>query len=457
MYNRPVRSCVVLASVLGACGYPALPALTDAPTGDDAPIDAPAIVRAEVARVPVTRNRDIDLLFVIDDSSGMVANQTSLKNAWLRFENEITALDGSLPNVHIGVVSTDLGTKGAGDASAGPPIGNGPGSCSGTGKSGNLQTNGTSLITGTFIADTKNTDGTRNKNYTGTLDGAFGAIASVGESGCGFEQPIQAAKSALANNSANVGFLRVNAGLAIIVLTDEDDCSMAHSTLLGTDTATLGPLTSFRCTRFGVTCDGGGTTTDEMNTVGTKSQCHSNEASAFLTPIGDFATFFAGLKTDPSNVIFAGIMAPTTPFGVEPRTVGTMTSPGLAHSCPGAVFGDPAVRLDEMASKYARHTTQSICSSDFSEQLLDVARQVRGVMGDPCLTQEIAQPADCVVVDKVGTTTTPVPACGPSAPTNCFQLVADAAACSLPSHLRLDVTRSAAPPANLVTIVNCKL
>ena len=79
-------------------------------------------------------------------------------------------------------------------------------------------------------------------NYSGTLAGAFSAMASLGASGCGFEQPLQAAKNALNNNPANAGFLRPNASLALFFVTDEDDCSISHSTILGSDTTTFGPL-----------------------------------------------------------------------------------------------------------------------------------------------------------------------------------------------------------------------
>jgi hypothetical protein len=96
--------------------------------------------RVEYKDIPVTVNRDIDILFVIDDSPSMLDKQTNLKNNFPNFINVLNTIEGGLPNVHIGVVSSDLGTKGAGDQTAGPGIGSGPGSCSGSGKSGNLVT-----------------------------------------------------------------------------------------------------------------------------------------------------------------------------------------------------------------------------------------------------------------------------------------------------------------------------
>lgn len=58
----------------------------------------------------------------------------NLKNNFPAFINELNALPDGLPNVHIAVVSTDL-------------------------QGGNLQTNGTTLVSGSSISDTKNTDG----------------------------------------------------------------------------------------------------------------------------------------------------------------------------------------------------------------------------------------------------------------------------------------------------------
>ena len=92
---------------------------------DGSTIDAAPDGRSEVARVSVTPNLDVDMLYVIDDSPSMTDKQTTLKNAFPAFVNELSSLDGGLPNVHIGVITTDVGTKGADDATAGNPIGGG--------------------------------------------------------------------------------------------------------------------------------------------------------------------------------------------------------------------------------------------------------------------------------------------------------------------------------------------
>jgi hypothetical protein len=337
--------------------------------------------------------------------------------------------------------------------------------CSGAGEAGALQANGATQIQGNFIIDSHNPDGTRTTNYTGTLADAFRALASVGSAGCAFDQSIEAAKLALNNSPSNVGFMRPGANLGIIFLTDDDDCSIAHSTLMSNDTATLGPLASFRCTRFGVTCDQGGTTTDEMNTVGVKTGCHSNESDQYLTRVADYTSFFKGLKHDPRTVLAAAMAGDPTPFAIElraPPTGGTPI-PALAHSCMytdssgGTEVADPAVRLNQLVGSFDRHQVASVCSTDLSTPMADVARQIGSMVGSPCLTQAIAEPAVCEVFDETfAMPPVEIPECGGNV-TPCYTIAPDPAACPDLQHLKVSVTRTAAPPADTMVSVRCAI
>src|SRR5579859_5200589 len=94
--------------------------------------------RVEAKDIPVNINRDLDLLFLIDDSPSMKDKQNNLADNFPHFIDVLKSIPGGLPNIHIGVTTSDLGTKGAADSTPGPavpPLGNG--GCSGTGKSGN--------------------------------------------------------------------------------------------------------------------------------------------------------------------------------------------------------------------------------------------------------------------------------------------------------------------------------
>jgi hypothetical protein len=484
---RPMRNAVTTSSFFGLATLGLL-ALAGCPDRTISEVN-PQQGRVEYKDIPVTVNRDIDILFVIDDSPSMLDKQTNLKNNFPNFIQVLNSIEGGLPNVHLGVVSSDLGTKGALDASPGPGIGNGPGACSSNGKNGNLQTNGSTLVSGTFISDTKNTDNTRNKNYTGSLEAAFSAIASLGAAGCGFEQHIEAAKRAVNNNPSNAGFVRQTAYLALIFIQDEDDCSMAHSTLVGADTGTLGPLQSFRCNRFGHKCSVGGTTPDQMNTPGVKSGCSSNDASTYLTNIEEYVDYFKGLKSDPANVIVAAIAGPDEPplapqpYEVEKRVPpnGGAEIPAVAHSCSyvGGTgqpeVADPSVRLLEFLNQFPnRNTYSTICQQDLSGALTQIAALLRTVIGSPCIEGNLAdvdpntpgEQYDCSVSDvrnfgKANQTESVLPQCNntgtPASSTNkpCWSIITDTMNCMTEPNLTLKIERNEAPAQDTHVISYC--
>ena len=62
--------------------------------------------------------RDIDILFMIDNSPSMQEEQTNLQKNFPVFMDALKKIPGGLPNVHIGVVSSDLGA-------GSKPLGNG--------------------------------------------------------------------------------------------------------------------------------------------------------------------------------------------------------------------------------------------------------------------------------------------------------------------------------------------
>ena len=77
----------------------------------------------------------------------------------------------------------------------------------------------------TFISDAHGV-----VNYTGSIEDVFRCIAPLGDVGCAFEQPFGADARAGRRRDGtppaeNQGFLRDDARLAIVMLTNEDDCS----------------------------------------------------------------------------------------------------------------------------------------------------------------------------------------------------------------------------------------
>ena len=136
-------------------------------------------------------NRNVDMLFLIDDSSSMRLSQANLER---NFPTFMTTLRGpangpGLPNLHVAVISSDMG---AGDGSVA--------SCdSSGGKNGIFQyTPRGSCATNPLQAGaTYIIDSGGQKNYTGTLEEAFTCIAALGESGCGFEHQFASVLRAL--------------------------------------------------------------------------------------------------------------------------------------------------------------------------------------------------------------------------------------------------------------------
>lgn len=441
--------------------------------------------RVALARIPATGNRDIDILFVIDDSPSMADKQQNLRANFTNFIDVLRRIEGGLPNLHIGVVSPDLGTMGTNDTLPGPSI-SGPGGCSGRGKQGELQTRHTPFVTGAFISDVQNSEGTRSRNYVGSLEDAFSAIAQVGDSGCGFEQPLEAAKRALDGNPANAGFLRSDAYLVIIFVTDEDDCSLSTSALLAQTTATLGPRDSFRCTRFGITCDEGGADSRAMNQIGPKRSCHPDNRSPYLTHIDDYVAFFRSLKPDnPSRVVVAGIMGTPEPLAVELRASPLMTGegpiPALAHSCSyidsanRMEVADPPIRLQQFLDAFPYHSTfASICQPDLSEGLTRIGELLTSTLPSWCIEGTLADvdpnavgpQYDCSVSDitnfgKPNQVETLLPPCdAPGSPETaankpCWTIAIDRMGQCEAQRLMLHIERAQAPAPGSHTVSYC--
>lgn len=459
-YDRSVRRVVVVtASVLAVCVFAACGgdhAKSDAAAAIDAPPDGPTPGEVEAALFPAVANRDVDLLFMIDNSSGISDKQNRFRAAFGSFITSLTTFAGGLPNLHIGIVTSDLGSTAA-DGMQGPDLVSQSGGCYGSGTSADLQTS--AAVAGNFIVDIDAGNGMRTVNYTGSIADAFIASSNVGTTGCAYEQSIESTRRVLAGNPTAAGFLRPGARLAVVYLTDEDDCSLAHATLFDPDTSMLGPIGSFRCTRFGVTCDDGGATTDQMATYGIKSRCHSNESGTYLTRIADDIAFFRGLATDPRNVMMAAIAGPSAPFQVGPSAGNPVLAPSCMYDTAiGTYVADPGVRLEQLVAAFRHRVFSSACDPDYTVADAKIAHHLASMTGVPCLVLPLTPLATCRAFDeRADGTSTEIPACAGAAAMPCFTLDADAATCPDLQHLLANVHRSSPPPADTMISVRCAL
>jgi hypothetical protein len=301
-------------------------------------------------------------------------------------------------------------------------------------------------------------------------------MASVGTSGCSFEQPLEAAYHALHDPiQENLGFLRNDAMLLVIFITDEDDCSVdPNSDLFSAAATQYGPLISYRCTQYGISC--GGSMLAGGN-AGPLDNCAPLDQSAGgkLWDVSRYTNFFTrrapegGVKVDPSLVMLASISGPTTPFStllaqINPvstpyqscSTPGPQCSTVLQHSCASSfdstAVGDPAVRLQAVVNA-SSGTNTSICDNDYTAPLTSLLSSLGGgAIG--CFPSAPALPFSCSVADVSVNGSTPLPQCnGANQP--CWNVVGTS---SCQSGWQLSVDRNGAAQANGVTVqANCLL
>ena len=125
---------------------------------------------------------------------------------------------------------------------------------------------GTCTATTLTGGDTFISDADMMPNYSdANLSDVLQCIALLGDFGCGFEHQLASIDRALGGDgqlpSTNAGFLRPEAALAIVILTNEDDCSApANTELYSLNGAQqnianpLGPIANYRCNQFGHLC-----------------------------------------------------------------------------------------------------------------------------------------------------------------------------------------------------------
>jgi hypothetical protein len=430
------------------------------------PIDQGTVETKDIPAVP---RRGLDILFVIDDSGSMEDEQASLRANFSRLVGVLESINGGLPDVHIGVVTPNLGTS-ATDGSQASAIGG----CSGTGENGALR----ELAPGgpRFLESLDDGAGGRTVNFTGTLADAFARIADVGTAGCGIEQHLEAMKRATdGSNPKNAGFLRPEAFLAVIVIADEDDCSLAKSTLfddIPRGDPGYGTKTNFRCTSQGVTCDTPGT--DFEASTGVRQDCHPKFDSTELAQIDRYVTHLKGLKRDPRDVMVAGIVGNPAPFEiVKPAGVTILRDNCPAGSGPGGSTGVafPAVRTTDFLEQFLdRNTRSTICDGDLSDGLEKIGELLIQNFDDPCFDRDLldVDPVtpgpqyECAVTEvrhragELDTELRTYPACvAGNTNTPCWHIEEDAVKCSFTEanpHLKIVIERGDDPTASQTDI-----
>ncbi|MFK8002777.1 MAG: hypothetical protein AB8H86_24545 [Polyangiales bacterium] len=360
------RASLVFAfSILGGC-YQSV--TVDAPPDAarrDAGLDA---IRFDVAfpdvppvdAGPLPTNQ-VDLVFVIDDSGGMGEEQAFLAAELPSLLTELLSGSGDVPPVpslHVGFVSTNMGSH-----EYSVPTCN-------DSRDG-LLTNSDCMWSdsGLFM----DIDG------VGELEEAACTAGNFGDSGCGYEQPLEAMLKALTPTGSSIrffddtrghgdlhaGFLRPGAQLAVVVLANEDDCSAMDSEIYNSSSGRFTPDLNLRCAFHEEALHPIERYIDGLLAVVPASR---------LT----FATI-TGIPVDVQNLDYTEILNDPRMAPRRDPEEPTALAPSCEASRRGPAF--PPRRLLQVAqgleARGAQATNISICQNDYGQFVEFIAQRLR--------------------------------------------------------------------------------
>jgi hypothetical protein len=308
----------------------------------------------------------VDALFIVDNSGSMVGEQQALADS---FNDFAAALDEAAVDYRIAVVTTGMESPGC-------PV------CTDlviqscmneTGENGRFQDrlghNQGTIDNPDFIftsdpACREVTDANLDCFYDQAND--RGTVL-VGVNGCGYERGLASMRTALGELSAsyNAGFLRDWARLAVVVVSDEDDCGE-----VGDVTEGLLAIGGNACYFAAKGEDPDGATQDP------------NGKPYALTAVNEYASFLQGLKPVPSLATFSAIVGLSDPADPSSTRIeytwddarqrwdiaSACTTPGCSGEFCSA---KPGTRYIELAQKLSG-TIETICQDNFSQPMLKV-------------------------------------------------------------------------------------
>lgn len=462
---RPVVAVIKLALALAAT-----PFVLWACNSHELAVPTPALDEQTNNYYETHLSRDLDLLFMIDNSGSTENKQRNFAQNFPVFIDRLRQIPGGLPNVRIGVVTSDLGAGGASTDNG----------CMGKGDGArfqvtDLQTGANCGITdGAQYISASNNGGTSNLGAGLTIEGVFSCMATRGAKGCGFEHQLKAVDRALNPtpdwNPMNAGFIRSSAFLGIVMLTDEDDCSGPDDAQATYTMPPAGWAPNSLCAVRGHLCGG-------MPPTGTGFSapllsCAANPKPDGLLAVNDIVDHVKALKPGHEDKIIVAAIAGWPPPGQEATahyTIGRANGGAeIQQVCKQAGGGTPALRIKTFLESFENHRLETVCQDNFGGAMAAIADLVRAVVGDPsCFSAPLVdvdpktpdvQP-DCVVSDRPAdamdaSQDVAIPACTPGGPRPCWS-VAASPTCAASGH-RIDVDRNGATqPDGTVLAVRC--
>ncbi|MDB4928877.1 MAG: hypothetical protein JWM10_1361, partial [Myxococcaceae bacterium] len=475
MANKRVGVWALVAAVGTGCS--AIVVGGGAPDGGGVAADGASVTPRPDAGMPFTLPLEtravdsVDILFEVDDSGSMAANQANLARSFRTLVDRLVSPPDAnmdmvpdfppVRSLHVGVITSDLGTPGStvpscanrdiGDDGLLNPIRNGqamrshqpwttdrdrvrPARCA---------TNDPNQYPSFLTFEAASTDPAAFRD-----DFVCNAYLTTG--GCGLEQQLESAYRALVvhnpreqagNMDPNAGFVRPDAVLAIVIVSDEED----------------GSVRDCRYAESGVACTDGIGVFDSTSAAWASTDLNLRfymyrpgspqdptwDLDRYLNPRAPNRGFTSLKPNRPENVVFAAITgmpinAPQTPSGqtdyaallgtmadgsdgyssmsaegpvsmrqrnMDPscstrvvpacRREGTTYNPAMpACDSQFQYFALPSRRIVEVARRfeltYGNGYVSSICRTDYTAALAAIAQRIQRRLGDACLPRALA-------------------------------------------------------------------
>ena len=336
----------------------------------------------KVVDIPRELDNRLDLLFVVDNTEDMDQRQRELAEAFAELYQHLALAEQGLPDLHIGVVSTDLGADIYASAIE---------SCDERGDDGRLlmPTDGEcGMIDGVFLRQMPDLDGDVVQNFSGHIADMFACMSQIGSSGCEYEQPLEAMRRALDGfHAPDAEFSRPGSVLGVVVLSNEDDCTTIDPSLM--DPANMEfthNSANYRCFEKGVICAG-----DDVFQPGRQQGCAPNASSKYVADVNEYANFLQQQK--PADRLVVGAMIGDSSLVETHVTLDGI--PQLVASCDGSDGGAayPAIRLQAFVDGFGQGgDVMSLCGKERRpfESLLPTAQDIRRALGTKCLAGQVA-------------------------------------------------------------------
>jgi len=345
----------------------------------------------------------VDILLVVHAGPSMVEEQGALGELMSHVVRILTTgdvdLDGvqdfaSLQDLHVGVVTSDMGAGGFAVATCEdePRFGD-DGLLRAAGDTGDPACGAAEPG---FLAFAPGDD-------TASFSSAVPCLANVGTRGCAFGQPLEAALKALTPSASsisfqaatvghgdtdNAGFLRADSTLLVIIGSDEDDCSAAEPELFDPASARYSGEMSLRCFEHA----------EALHDLTRFVDGFLALATGRPTPV--ILAAVAGVPVDlvagSSEADFDAILADPR---MEARIDETMPT-RLAPVCdvPGRGTASPARRLvtavRDLDQRGGSGAVSSICQPDALRIVGAITEKLVGTFAGVCLEREVPRDDD---------------------------------------------------------------